>query len=200
MTPLQVETIFNAYPNQNVVDMIKKDQLDLSKLKGIKDFRIKIIKDKILKSEKIANILSLFNGSGLSYLMVDKLVDHYKTPEIALDVLKKNPYRLIEISGIGFNTADEIARKMGISVYDTNRINAGIEFVIDSVQENGNTYVEKKVALDLAANLLGVSHTIIEKTMLFNDEIEIYGNTKVSTKKILKYEKNIAFYLKNLIS
>lgn len=58
------------------------------------------------------------------------------------DVLTKDPYAIMEMDGVGFATADRIARAkpLEVSIRDPRRIRAAILYVIDSKLPSGNTY------------------------------------------------------------
>ena len=58
------------------------------------------------------------------------------------EILKENPYRLAEdISGIGFKTADEIARRIGIGYHSDHRIKAGILYCLLQASSDGHVYL-----------------------------------------------------------
>ena len=61
------------------------------------------------------------------------------------DIIRENPYRLAEdISGIGFKTADDIARKVGIEPSSDYRIKAAILYLL--IQANGEgMYIYRKM-------------------------------------------------------
>jgi exodeoxyribonuclease V alpha subunit len=58
------------------------------------------------------------------------------------DILKENPYRLAEdISGVGFKTADDIARRIGIGSDSDYRIKAGIMYTLLQASADGHVYL-----------------------------------------------------------
>ena len=61
-----------------------------------------------------------------------------------INTVRANPYRLSEdVHGIGFKTADSIAKKMGVSPDSPYRIEAGLKFVIMEFASEGHCYVPK---------------------------------------------------------
>ncbi|MDF2484622.1 MAG: hypothetical protein K0R46_790 [Herbinix sp.] len=71
------------------------------------------------------------------------------------DILKENPYRLAEdISGVGFKTADEIARKIGIGNDSDYRIKAGIMFTLLQASADGHVFLPEYDMLQRAKALL----------------------------------------------
>lgn len=58
------------------------------------------------------------------------------------DILKENPYRLAEdISGVGFKTADDIARRIGIGTDSDYRVKAGIMYTLLQASVDGHVYL-----------------------------------------------------------
>src|SRR5699024_5021535 len=48
----------------------------------------------------------------------------------AVEVIKKNPYKLTELNLVGFHKADEIAKKMGVPPLSGYRIDACVQFIL----------------------------------------------------------------------
>ena len=74
--------------------------------------------------------------------------DIYQTyREEAIEQLRENPYRLTEeIEGVGFQTADELGRNLGITGNHTFRIKAAIlHSMNEAVQSEGHVYIEGKI-------------------------------------------------------
>ena len=60
-------------------------------------------------------------------------------------IIQKNPYQLtIDIEGIGFLTADRIAREVGIAEDSPERIKAAIIHVIKEASAQGHCYLHNK--------------------------------------------------------
>jgi len=71
------------------------------------------------------------------------------------DILKVNPYRMAEdISGVGFKTADEIARRIGIGSDSDYRIKAGILYVLLQASNDGHVFLPERELLQKTKALL----------------------------------------------
>ncbi|PTX97891.1 ATP-dependent RecD-like DNA helicase [Opitutus sp. ER46] len=82
-----------------------------------------------------------------------KLVKQYGAQ--AKTVLTSEPYRAArEIDGIGFKTADRIAINLGFANDAPPRIDAGIQFALETLQEEGHTAYGETDLADYTANLL----------------------------------------------
>ncbi len=77
---------------------------------------------------------------GISMNLALKIYDRYKIEMYG--ILENNPYKLAEdISGIGFKTADEIAKKMGIAGDSDFRIESAIVYAMQLESGAGNVYL-----------------------------------------------------------
>jgi exodeoxyribonuclease V alpha subunit len=82
-----------------------------------------------------------------------KLVTRYG-PQ-AKQILLNEPYRVArEIDGIGFKTADRIAINLGFANDAAPRLDAGLIYALETLQEEGHTAYLERELIDYAANLL----------------------------------------------
>lgn len=63
----------------------------------------------------------------------------------AVTVVSREPYRLTEVRGIGFRTADAIARAAGIALDDPNRVEAAIHFTLSEAEDGGSCFLPESV-------------------------------------------------------
>lgn len=81
----------------------------------------------------------------------------------AATALQAQPYRLVqEIPGISFQTADTIARKLGIGKASPTRLQAGILATLQQAVRQGHTGLPLPMAIRRATRLLGVPRTVVE--------------------------------------
>jgi exodeoxyribonuclease V alpha subunit len=67
----------------------------------------------------------------------------------AVDIIRKDPYRLVQdIPGIGFYFADQIARKLGITIQDSQRARACILHLMQQSINEGHNFVYKDHLLE----------------------------------------------------
>ena len=86
-----------------------------------------------------------------------KLVNRYGGEAKA--ILLKEPYRVArEIDGIGFKTADRIAINLGFANDAPPRLDAGIFYALETLQEEGHTAFPEKEFITHAAGLLETMH------------------------------------------
>lgn len=93
-------------------------------------------------------------------------------------IVTANPYRLVEdVDGIGFLTADKIAKSLGIREDSRFRITAAIIYTLkEATNKNGHTYLPKDILIKECGRLLRLGR--IDSDELINDvvdEIEVSG-------------------------
>lgn len=99
---------------------------------------------------------------GISTAYALKIYNEYQ--DRLYSVIQENPYQLAEdISGIGFKLADEIAAKAGIGTNSDYRIRSGIIYALQQASMNGHTYLPECVLIHMAAELLSIDESYIEK-------------------------------------
>lgn len=85
-----------------------------------------------------------------------KLLKHYGAE--AQTILRHEPYRVArEIDGIGFKTADRIAINLGYANDAAPRLDAGLLYALETLQEEGHTAFGERDLADYAAELLETS-------------------------------------------
>ena len=90
-----------------------------------------------------------------------KLVQRYGAQ--AKPILMNEPYRVArEIDGIGFKTADRIAINLGFANDAAPRLDAGILFALETLQEEGHTAFPEADLIDHSANQLETERRFVE--------------------------------------
>src|SRR6266516_6150300 len=91
---------------------------------------------------------------GISAGLAARLVRRYGDEVVA--VLTHEPYRLVELPRVGFKIADGIARSLGVELDDPQRLQAGLYFVLEEAESDGNTFLPLRELWQRAARLLAV--------------------------------------------
>lgn len=90
----------------------------------------------------IRQIETFLFSRGISSNLAGKLYRKYG-PDV-VKVLEEEPYRITEISGIGFKIADGVARSMGIALDDPRRVKAAILFALKEAESDGHTFLSQR--------------------------------------------------------
>ena len=91
------------------LDIIDDNPERLLEVEGIGPIRAERIKGAWQEQKEVREVMIFLQGHGVSSTYAVKIYKAYG--DKAVSVVKENPYRLaLDISGIGFKTADRIAR------------------------------------------------------------------------------------------
>ena len=142
----------------------------LASIKGISEKKALEIGMSYREHKEVENTIILLQSYNISTNMALKIYNVYH--EKTADIVKNNPYKLIEdIDGIGFTTADRIAKNIGIPSDSTFRVRAGLIHVLKtSCEKNGNTYLPKNMLFNEASKALDLNYE--ENTDLFNNTFD----------------------------
>ena len=118
----------------------------------------------------------------------------------AVDVAKNNPYMLCEeIEGIGFEKADRLATKLGLTADSPERLCSGVLYLLNSnAQQNGHVCLPRDKVVASAAKLLEAPETAIESAisdLLAQQKlrsVHFDGNTYLYDKHAYESEKYVA--------
>jgi exodeoxyribonuclease V alpha subunit len=149
---------------ERIFEIIENESARLEELDGIGPKRRHRIRDAWAEQKVIRNIMVFLHSHGVS---TSRAVRIYKTyGEEAIDKVRSDPYRLArEIHGIGFKTADEIARKVGIPQDSLARAAAGLGHVLLTATNEGHCALPATLLLEQAAELLAVPSTIVSTAL-----------------------------------
>jgi len=112
----------------------------LIEVSGIGKGRVAMITSAWAAQKAIKDVMVFLQGHSVSTGYAVKIYKKYG--EQAIEVVSKNPYQLAEdIYGIGFVTADTIARNLGIEPESAFRVQAGITYVLNSAAEDGHCFL-----------------------------------------------------------
>jgi len=108
-------------------------------------------------------IESWLYSHGITAAISDKLYREYG--DAVIEVLETEPYSITNLRGVGFLTADQIARSLGIAMDDPRRIRAGIGYILTEGEGEGHTFLTRLQLLERCSNVLKVNtpHTLVEQ-------------------------------------
>ena len=93
------------------------------------------------------------------------------------EIMKTNPYRLAEdIRGIGFATADEIARRIGIRADSEYRIRSGLLYNLFMASGEGHSFLPRDILLKRTGELLRLPP---DEILLQMENLAIEGRLKI---------------------
>jgi len=133
--------------------VLSEESARLRRVPGIGPKRAAAIKKAWEEQRALREIHIFLQTYGVTTSQCVKLVNRYGAQ--AKPVLLAEPYRVArEIEGIGFKTADRIAINLGFANDAPPRLDAGILYSLETLQEDGHTAAREADLRDYAAELL----------------------------------------------
>ncbi|MFC1971483.1 ATP-dependent RecD-like DNA helicase [Chloroflexota bacterium] len=147
------------------LDIIEDSNEKLLEVDGIGSIRVERIARAWQEQKEIREVMIFLQGEGVSSTYAVKIYKAYGDKSIS--VVRENPYRLaLDISGIGFKTADKIAQNMGIDPSSPMRAEAGIIHVLSELVDEGHVYYPYEELKEKATELLEVDKEILDTALV----------------------------------
>jgi exodeoxyribonuclease V alpha subunit len=138
------------------LDIIERDPARLIEVPGVGAKRVTMITQAWAEQRAIKEVMLFLQSHGVSTSLATKIFKTYG--DQAITVVQENPYRLAEdIYGIGFVTADTIAKALGMPPDSPQRVAAGIAFVLNQAAGEGHVYLPLAELIPQAIELLQVA-------------------------------------------
>jgi len=150
--PRLAERIVACFGSQTL-DVIEKHPERLKEVPDIGQKRSQQIAAAWEEQKQVKEIMLFLHGHGVSTNLAIKIFKQYG--QQALPVVQNDPYRLArDIFGVGFKTADKIARTLGLPSNHPSRIEAGVIYSLQEMNDAGHVYVPHPELVERAAALL----------------------------------------------
>jgi exodeoxyribonuclease V alpha subunit len=141
--------------------VLSEESGKLRKVEGIGKVRATAIKTAWEEQKTLREVHIFLQTYGVTTSQCVKLVNKYG-PE-ARRVITDEPYRVArEIDGIGFKTADRIAINLGYANDAPPRLDAGLIYALETLQEEGHTAYPRGELVDYSATLLETSAELLQ--------------------------------------
>lgn len=146
--------------------VMEREPERLAEIKGISERKAREIGEQLEEKRELRQAMMFLQGYGISVNLSVKIYQKYN--QEIYRMIKENPYRLAdEMEGIGFRTADEIAKRVGIREDSDFRIRSGILYALLQGAAEGHTCLPISVLLSKTVELLGgVPPEAVEKHLM----------------------------------
>ena len=161
--PHFARTLVRAF-GEHVFDVIEDNPEQLLTLPGIGPKRQRRVTEAWAEQKVIREIMVFLQSHGVG---TARAVRIYKTyGEEAVERVRENPYRLaLDIHGIGFKTADQIAQRLGIPPDSLIRARAGVRHVLQEIAGDGHCAAFHDALAEKAVALLAIPPPIIAEAI-----------------------------------
>jgi exodeoxyribonuclease V alpha subunit len=135
----------------------------LIEVPGIGKIRVAMIEQAWTAQKAIKEVMLFLQGHGVSTTYAVKIYKQYG--DQAIQVVSQNPYQLAaDIYGIGFITADTIARNLGIEPSSDFRYQAGILHVLSLASEAGHCFLPMHTLVEHTTKRLALPNAPVDPT------------------------------------
>ena len=144
--------------------IIEEEPERLAEVKGISERKAREIAVQAEEKKDLRRAMIYLQKYGISTTLAAKIYQQYGRN--VYRIIEENPYRLADVAGVGFKTADEIAAKVGIHTDSDYRIRSGIFYTLMQSIGEGHVYLLKDALTWRAGKLLEVEIDNIEKYLM----------------------------------
>ncbi|MDR2981305.1 MAG: ATP-dependent RecD-like DNA helicase, partial [Puniceicoccales bacterium] len=149
---------------EDTLRIISEQSARLREVPGIGQQRVKAIKKAWDEQSSLRDVMVFLQTYGVTTGLCIRLVKTYGL--MARQILETDPYKVArEIDGIGFRTADKIARNIGLSTEGAPRLEAGVLFALSELEEEGHTAVPGTLLQERSTALLEVGEEKIAESI-----------------------------------
>ena len=125
----------------------------LAEIKGISLNKAQKIAVSFSENREFQNVIIFLSQYNISINLAMKIFNEYG--EGVYGIISRNPYQIAEdIPGVGFKTADDIARKVGIPEDSEFRVRSAVLYVLSQAMSYGHMYLPKEMLIGSVRELL----------------------------------------------
>ena len=147
---------------KNTFKIIDISPESLSKVKAVGKKQRKSLLAAWDEQRGLRDVMTFLRGVGISHAYAQRIFA--KNGLNSIPLIKTNPYKLTDIEGIGFLTADGIARNLGFDKNSPHRAVAGLLYMLEQQALNGHTCFTRQALLEKTAQELDIKLEILESS------------------------------------
>lgn len=166
--PKIAERIYAAFGNM-ALEVLDKEPEKLLSIPGINKNKLKKICDSYLANRGARDVVAFLTPHGITPNRAVRLYKEYG--EKTMDIVKNHPYKLCELVGVGFRTADKIAMSMGFDELSTERVDEALLYTLTDAESKGNLCLEKHDLLKICLKILNTPQ--LTEDMLANRAVRL---------------------------
>lgn len=189
------ERIYDTF-GQETLQVLDQEPKKLLTVRGISEKKLRKIVDSYLANRGARDVIAFLAPHGVSPSRAVRLYREYG--EETMDIVRNHPYRLCELAGIAFRTADKLAMSMGIDPLSPERIDQALLYTLTDAETKGHLCLEKHAFLKECLKLLdtaGMTQDMAASRavrLIQEDRLVTYGDS-VFKAKTAGIEENLAY-------
>ncbi len=149
---------------RKTLDVIDNSPEQLRKVSGLGRKKVAGIREAWNQQRDIRRLMIFLQSHGIGGAIAARIYRRYR--ERGVEAVSRDPYALArEVRGIGFATADRIARSLGFAADNPARLESGLVYTGELAAERGHTSLPLGKFLQRAAELLCVEAETLEPVL-----------------------------------
>ena len=203
LTEKQIANIFETF--ENPIDILESGDIEsLCQVKGIGYTTAEKILERYEGIKDYAQAYIELAEYDLTTDAIRKLCDRYGSPEALVNIIKTNPYILVDAEGYGFKKADNIALSGGLDKNSIDRVMAFIEHTLKEKGQNGYSWIESsELIYEIEEKLDGLEmDTVLEAVNTLKEQGKVWNGEfgKIGSMKLYRLEEKIVDELFRLMN
>jgi exodeoxyribonuclease V alpha subunit len=145
---------------ERTLAVIDESPAFLREIKGIGPQRVARIRESWREQKAVRGIMLFLQSHGVGTARAARI---YKTyGESAVELVREDPYRLAtDIWGVGFQSADQLAERLGIDRASPLRARAALKYVLQTLSEEGHCGFPEAGVIERTVALTGIDEAVI---------------------------------------
>lgn len=191
------EKIYDTF-GQDTLEVLDREPEKLMSIRGISEKKLRKIRDSYLASRGARDVIAFLAPHGITANRAIQLYREYGKD--TLDIVRHHPYRLVELTGIAFKTADKIALSLGIPPISPERVDEALMYTLVEAEGQGHLCLEKHDFIQRCLNLLETPEITEDMAagrafrLVQENRLTCYGQY-VYRSQTATVENNIAFHI-----
>lgn len=146
------ELIVNRF-GADALKVLENEPERLLEIRGITPDKLKGIQTSYMESRALRDLMILLSPFHVTPATAMKIYEYFGAASV--EILKKNPYKLCQVSGFGFKRVDSIVRKGETPLNSPVRIHGAIYAALDSQKsDGGHLFLKQEILIQSAHQLL----------------------------------------------
>lgn len=172
--PSMASKLFAKF-GETVFDVIEREPAKLRKVRGIGEVKLATITESWAAQKGSRELMLFLHEHGVTPGRAVRI--HRQYGRDAIRLIRENPWRLAdEVDGIGFLSADALARRLGVEFDSLDRARAGVLYTLERKGVDGHCAFPRDALVADGSKLLGVSPGLLEEAIA----VELEGRRLVS--------------------
>ena len=191
------ELIYDTF-GQDTLEILDREPEKLMSVRGISKKRLQKICDSYVATRGARDVIAFLSPHGVTANRAIKIYREYGKD--TMDIIRNHPYRLVEMAGIAFKTADKLAMSLGLPAVSPERVDEALMYAIAEAEVEGHLCLEKHDFLRRTLKLLetpeitedmaaGRAYHLVQENRLVCYDGYVYRSSTATV------ENNIAFHI-----